>query len=154
MEELVKTSPPPAATAPKHRMHWHVIFTHFPISFFSGSFGFQILHLFMAPACFELATNVALVGGVVSLAPTIWTGWSEWKNHYHRAKGLIFQRKIRIAVGLVVIGISLVVWRVAGYGLFAEARESPAHWIYLAGNTILILGAVLEGHHGGRLTHR
>jgi len=154
MDEPTPPAPRQTAPLPKARTHWHVILTHFPISLFGGAFGFQVLHLFMAPACFELATNVALIGGAGTLLPTIATGWSEWKSHYHGAKGLIFKRKILIAVGLLVLSLPLVVWRVVSLGIFEEALESPAHLIYLAGNVLLILGAVLEGHFGGRLNHR
>ena len=146
--------PQAAVVLPKRRIHWHVFLTHFPISLFGGAFGFQILHLFMAPSCFELATNVALIGGTVMLLPTVATGWSEWKAHYHGAKGLIFRRKITIAAGMTALSLPLVVWRIAALGLFQEARQSPGHWIYLIGNTFLILGAVLEGYFGGRLSHR
>jgi uncharacterized membrane protein len=144
----------PGVVLPKSRTHWHVILTHFPISLFGAAFGFQILHLFLAPACFELATNVALMGGVAALLPTIATGWSEWKAHYHGAKGLIFRRKIRTAFGMAALSLPLVLWRIVALGLFVEAPDSPEHWIFLAGNTFLIVGAVLEGHYGGRLNHR
>ena len=154
MGEAAKVSPQTGRPQPQHRVHWHVFFTHFPISFFAGAFGFQVLHLFMAPACFELATNVALIGGVASLLPTIWTGWSEWKKHYQGAKGLIFRRKIRLAVVLAALGLPLVIWRIAAFGLFAEANLNPVHWIYLAGNSLLIWAVVMEGFYGGRLTHR
>jgi uncharacterized membrane protein len=154
MDEVAASVPQPAPRTTKRRRHWHVLFTHFPISFFGGAFGFQILHLFMAPACFELATNVALIGGAFMLIPTIWTGWSEWKKRYQGAKGLIFRQKIRIAAFLAAFSLLLVIWRIAGYGLFTEARELPVHWIYLSGNTLLIAGAVLEGVYGGRLAHR
>jgi uncharacterized membrane protein len=154
MDEPVHAVPLPGVARPKRGIHWHVFLTHFPISLFGAAFGFQILHLFMAPACFELATNVALMGGAAMLLPTIATGWSEWKNHYHSAKGLIFKRKIAAAFVMAALSLPLVVWRVAALGLFEEARENPAHWIYLAGNTLLILGAVIEGYYGGRLNHR
>jgi hypothetical protein len=144
----------PVAGSPKRRIHWHVFLTHFPISMFAGAFGFQVLHLFLAPACFELATNVALMGGSAMLLPTIATGWWEWKSHYHSAKGLIFKRKIAAAIGMAALSLPLVVWRVAGLGLFEEVPASPEHWIFLAGNTFLILGAVVEGYYGGRLNHR
>ena len=154
MKEPGIVAPQLGVEASRRRKHWHVFSTHFPISFFGGAFGFQMLHLFMAPACFELATNVALIGGVVSLVPTIWTGWSEWKNRYHGAKNPIFLRKIRIAIGLAALGYPLVIWRIVGYGFFAEAQANPPHLIYLAGNIVLIIGAVFEGLYGGRLTHR
>jgi uncharacterized membrane protein len=147
------TASPPNAAAPRRRVHWHVLFTHFPISLFGAAFGFQVLHLFIAPACFELATNVMLIGGTVMLGPTIWTGYAEWRTRYHGAKGLIFVRKIRTALGLAALGLPLVLWRVLALGLFEEARESPGHWIYLAGNVCLILGAIIEGYYGGRLNH-
>ena len=154
MDAPVHAASQPGVALPKRRTHWHVLLTHFPISMFAGAFGFQILHLFLAPACFELATNVALMGGTAMLLPTAATGWSEWKTHYHGAKGLIFKRKITTAFVMAALSLPLVVWRIAALGLFQEARESPAHWIYLAGNTFLILGAVIEGYYGGRLNHR
>ena len=154
MNAPIPTSSQPVAGSPKRRFHWHVFLTHFPISMFAGAFGFQILHLFLAPACFELATNVALMGGTAMLLPTAATGWAEWKTHYHGAKGLIFKRKITTAFVMAALSLPLVVWRIAALGLFEEARESPAHWIFLAGNTFLILGAVIEGYYGGRLNHR
>ena len=154
MDEPTPKMPHQPPVLPKYRIHWHVFLTHFPISMFSGAFGFQVLHLFMAPACFELATNVALMGGTTMLLPTIATGWSEWKSHYHGAKGMIFKRKIAVAFGMAALSFPLVIWRIAALGLFEEASVSPEHWIYLAGNTLLILGTVLEGFYGGRLNHR
>jgi uncharacterized membrane protein len=146
---------PQSSTALSHRtMHWHVLFTHFPISLFGTAFGFQILHLFIAPTCFELATNMALIGGAALLIPTVWTGWSEWKGRYRGAKGLIFRRKITTAFGMATLSLLLVIWRIIALGLFEEVPRSPEHWIYLAGNSLLILGAILEGYYGGRLTHR
>lgn len=154
MDEPVHTMPQPGVALPKHRTHWHVLLTHFPISLFGGAFGFQILHLFMAPACFELATNVALLGGTAMLLPTIATGWREWKTHYQGAKGLIFKRKITTSFGMAALSLPLVIWRIAALGLFQEAPASRGHWIYLAGNTLLILGAIREGYYGGLLNHR
>lgn len=154
MTDPVNTASPSGVPALHRRMHWHVFLTHFPISLFGTAFGFQILHLFMAPVCFELATNVALLGGTVMLMPTILTGWSEWKKRYHGAKGLIFRRKILTAYGMAALSLPLVIWRIAALGIFEEAPESPGHWIYLAGNTCLILGAIIEGYYGGRLNHR
>ncbi|HLN89147.1 MAG TPA: hypothetical protein VK253_03690 [Candidatus Binatia bacterium] len=65
----------PGRVAPRFKMHWHVLLIHFPISLFAGAFGFQILHLFIDPASFELSTNVTLLGGTIMMVPTTWTGW-------------------------------------------------------------------------------
>ncbi len=143
----------PTRVAPKFRIHWHALLIHFPISLFGVAFGFQVLHLFIAPACFELATNVALLGGAVMMIPTTWTGWHTWKTVYRGPKIRLFQRKIYTAFAMLALSIPLVTWRIAFLGFFEEAPESPAHWIYLAGNTLLILGAIIEGYYGGRLHH-
>ena len=100
----------------------------------------------------HLGTRLGSTGW--GLLPAIVSGWSEWKTHYHGAKGLIFKRKIMTAFGMAALSLPLIVWRIAALGLFQEARQSPAHWLYLAGNTLLILGAVVEGYYGGRLNHR
>jgi uncharacterized membrane protein len=154
MTEPMSAAQPAAATTTRRRIHWHVFFTHFPISLFGAAFAFQVLHLFMAPVCFELATNVTLLGATVMLMPTIWTGRSEWKTRYRGAQGSIFRIKIRTAFLMGALSLPLLIWRIAALGLFEEARESPGHWIYLAGNTALILGAIVEGYYGGRLNHR
>ncbi len=138
---------------PRRKGHWHVLFVHFPISLFGAAFGFQVLHLFTNPSCFELATNVALLAGVAMLLPTVWTGWWTWKGRYRRAKGFIFRWKIRTAWWMAVIGVAILAWRIIAFGAFVDVPESPAHWIYLAGNTLLMVGAVIEGYYGGRLNH-
>lgn len=154
MTEPIEMKPHPGTPATPHRAHWHVLFTHFPISLFGTAFVFQVIHLFMAPVCFELATNFTLLGGIVLLIPTILTGWSEWKRRYHGASGLIFRVKVVTALAMAALSIPLAIWRFAALGLFEGAPESPGHWIYLAGNTALILGAIIEGYYGGRLNHR
>lgn len=145
---------PSGRTVTRYRTHWHVMLTHFPISFFGVAFGFQILHLFLAPACFELATNVTLIAGAVMMAPTTWTGWTTWKSAYKGARVRLFQRKITISFVMLGLSVPLVVWRVVFLGFFEEVPQSPEHWIYLAGNALLIAGAVAEGYYGGRLNHR
>lgn len=137
-----------------YKIHWHVLFVHFPISLFGVAFGFQILHLFVEPRCFEIATNVSLIGAIVMMIPTTWTGWFTWKSDYKGAKIKLFRRKIGTSFAMLALSIPLVTWRIIFLGLFEEAPESPAHWIYLAGNTLLILGAIAEGYYGGRLHHR
>lgn len=149
---------PMNATAPGHapggyKIHPHVLLVHFPISFFISAFTFQVLHLFVSPACFELATNVSLALGTVVLIPTVWTGWRSWKGNYQGALVALFQRKIAIAFTLLGLSIALSVWRFATAAWFAEDPGNLSHWVYVSGNTVLIIGALAEGYYGGRLNH-
>jgi uncharacterized membrane protein len=136
-----------------YKLHWHVIVTHFPISLFGAAFVFQVLHLFWSPECFELSTNVMLVAGTVSMVPTTLTGWRTWKRSYSGAHVQIFSRKISIAIGLLAGSISLSAWRMGFPGMFPDVSYGISHWIYLAGNTLIIAGAAAEGYYGGKLNH-
>ena len=136
-----------------YKIHWHVIFTHFPISLFGSAFLFQMLHLFWAPACFELATNVVLTLGTISMIPAVLTGWRTWKRSYQGAHVTLFQRKIVIAFALTGVSIFLTSWRALYIGFFTEVPFGVSHWLYLAGNILLIIGAAAEGVYGGLLNH-
>jgi uncharacterized membrane protein len=149
----METIAAPGRALPKYKLHWHVLFVHFPISFFGVAFAFQFLHLFTSPACFELATNVTLIAGAAMLVPTIWSGWRTWKSNYRGARSMIFRRKINIAFMMLVFSAALLGWRIISFGAFVDVPYSPAHWVYLAGNTLLMAGAVAEGYYGGRLNH-
>jgi len=138
----------------RFHLHWHVFLTHFPLSLISMTFVFQVLHLFANPGCFELASNVLLVAGVFSLVPTTWTGYFTWKHQYNAARASIFRQKIIIAVVLLMIGIPLCAWRIIYIGSSSQAVLPAIHWTYFLGSLLMIVGAILEGYLGGRLTHR
>ena len=140
-------------TALEYKIHWHVLLTHFPISLFGVAFIFQILHLVVFPECFELATNVVIVMGAVSMIPAIWSGWRTWKRNYKGAKVVLFQRKIVIAFILLGISMPLAIWRVGFLGLHQTVTNSTAHWFYLVCNVLLLIGAAAEGLYGGLLNH-
>jgi len=78
----------------REHMHWHVVLTHFPISFFMVSAGFMVLHMFTLTGCFEIAAFLSLLAGTVMLIPTAATGWSTWKSKYKGANTKIFRYKI------------------------------------------------------------
>jgi len=150
---MVTTSAP----EPEHtrfHLHWHVFLTHFPLSLISITFAFQVLHLFAYPECFELSSNILLVAGVASLVPTTWTGYHTWKHQYKAARASIFRKKIIIAVVLLMIGIPLCAWRIIYIGSSPQAVRPSIHWTYFLGTMLMIVGAILEGYFGGRLTHR
>jgi uncharacterized membrane protein len=135
------------------KLHWHVFLTHFPLSLLGVAFLFQVLHLYRYPQCFEMASTVVLVAGVAALFPTTLTGYFTWKRQYNGAKASIFRRKIMIAVALLLIGVPLCVWRII-IGPSPEASRPRIHWAYFIGTSLMIVGAVLEGYFGGRLSHR
>ncbi len=131
------------------KIWWHVILTHFPISFFMISAAFMTLHLFTDSVCYEKSAFLCLVAGTVVLMPAALSGWITWQGRYHGAPADVFLKKLRIAYGIIPLGIALVMWRV----FFKTTIHTTWHYIYSAGIGLLFVGVVLEGVHGGRLNH-
>jgi len=139
-----------------YRIHWHVWLTHFPISFFLAAFIFQIIHLFPhdLTGAFEIATNVMLIAATAAMIPATWTGWRTWKRRYQGVHATQFQRKIAIGFAMLGVSIILTVWRTAFLPAFEDVPTGLWHWLYLLGNVVLFIGAVMEGFYGIRITHR
>jgi len=131
-------------------MPWHVALIHFPISFFTVSAGFMVLHMFTLNLCFEVAAFLCLVAGAAMLIPTTWTGWSVWKSKYKGADTKIFRYKINISYAMIVL--SLVLIGVRGY--LVNKSHTIWHIVFTIGFVLLFIGAMAEGFYGGRLNHR
>jgi uncharacterized membrane protein len=141
-------------TALIYRQHWHVLLTHFPVSFFLGAFGFIILHLLTRESCFELAAYVALIAGTVIVIPTTITGWITWKGRYKGLMGKLFQNKIRISFCLIAVSIFLVIYRSFFDIRLLDILHNIHHAIYFTGIILLVIGSGAEGLFGGRLNHK
>jgi hypothetical protein len=141
----------PSGLALLYKQHWHVEFTHFPVSFFMGSALFMVLH-FVSYAnrnAYELVAYILLISGMVMMWPTTLTGWNTWKGHYHGARAKIFLYKIRTAFGMIALSIFLVIWRAV---LFPSV-DTVWFYMYAAGIFLLFVGTAIEGYFGGQLNH-
>ena len=136
-------------TTAKYKIHWHVLFTHFPISFFMVSAGFMVLHLFTNVDCFELSGFLTLAAGALMMLPTTISGWLTWKSKYKGATTKIFLYKIRISFGMIALSLLLVAFR----WVFSATVHTVWHFIYGVGFVLLFAGALLEGYYGGKLRH-
>jgi hypothetical protein len=137
---------------PARRIHWHVAFTHFPISLFSTAFLFQLLHFFIYRDAFELATSVCVIAGAISLAPATISGWFTWKRYFRGSKALIFRRKILVAFIMLAVSIPQATWRVALHNFHIDV-PGITHVTFFFATALLIAGAIIEGYIGGRLAH-
>ncbi len=134
----------------RRHMHWHVVLTHFPISFFTVSAGFMVLHMLTLTACFELASFLCLQAGAVMLIPTTWTGWSTWKSKYKGAETKIFRYKIKISYAMIILCLVLIGAR----GYLLNKSHTIWHIVFTTGFILLFVGAMAEGFYGGQLNHR
>ncbi len=134
----------------RFNLHWHVVFTHFPISFFMVSAGFMLLHIFTMTDCFELAAFISLIAGAAVMIPTTLTGWWTWRNKYKSAKIKLFQYKINISFAMIGLSVLLIALRFLLMGI----SHLLWHITFGIGFVFLFVGAMTEGYYGGRLNHR
>lgn len=145
----MSTTAAPNKTIAKYKIHWHVLFTHFPISFFMVSAGFMVLHLFTNVDCFELSGFLSLAAGALMMLPTTISGWLTWKSKYKGAATKVFLYKIRISFGMIALSLFLVAFR----WVLSSTAHTVWHFIYGAGFVLLFAGAMSEGYYGGKLRH-
>lgn len=140
----------PGNASTKYRIHWHVLFTHFPVSLIMSSAGFMIAHVFTNVSCFELAGYITLISSAAILLPTTVSGWVDWKRKYKGAHTKTFIYKTRIAYAMLAVSIILIALR----NIFLPAEHTIWHFVYAGGFVLLFIGALAEGYYGGRLNHR
>jgi len=134
----------------RYKIHWHLLVTHFPISFFTASAGFMAAHVFTANECFEQASFLTLVAAGIALVPATLTGWYTWKKDYKGIRGKIFVCKTRISYGMLALTAILVSLR----NVFLPGHHSIWHCVYAVGFLSLFVASIAEGFYGGRLHHR
>lgn len=133
----------------RYNLHWHVVFTHFPISLYMVSAGFMLLHIFTNTECFELAGFLSLGAAAVVMIPTTLSGWWTWKTKYKGGKTKLFKYKINISFGMIALSIVLIIIR----GFLVNMSHTLWHLVYGFGFVLLFVGAMAEGYYGGRLNH-
>lgn len=134
--------------------HWHLIFVHFPISAFLGSFGFMVLHLFLYHDVFELAGYVCLIAGAAVMIPTTLSGWYAWKGRFKGYRTEIFVKKIRTSFVMIALSTGVVLYRTFFVADIIDIYHEIWHTLFFVCSILLMVGATIEGYYGGRLNHR
>lgn len=147
-----------AASSPsekrRYKLHWHILFTHFPIGTVAGAFLFMGLHLITRNGCYAQAAYVSLIAGAAILIPTTATGWYAWKRTYKGSDSKLFRIKIWTSAVMIPLSVALVVYQGTHPFTLLDVGHSLAHAIYLLGVVLLMIGGVIEGFWGARLHHR
>jgi uncharacterized membrane protein len=137
-----------------YKLRWHLLLVHFPISLYGVGFLFQILHKIFSPDAFTLATSVVILCGSIVMIPTTISGWSTWKRKYKGSNTFLFRRKIITAFVMWGVSVILTTWRLLAYSIFLNEPDLYEDWLFMFGTFLLIIGSVIEGYYGGKLTHR
>ncbi len=130
--------------------HAHPVLVHTPNGLLPVSVALFIMAwLFDAPLLMK-AGMINLVFVLISLPPVLYTGYVEWEKKYLKADTLIFKLKIMAAaLTTAACGISLA-WIL----LDPQVLSSGKGWVFILVNLIMLAGAGVAGHIGGKLVFK
>lgn len=154
METVEPTSSSTTPKGRKYKLHWHILFTHFPVGTFAGAFLFMALHVVTQNSCYAQAAYVTLIAGLAVLIPTTATGWVTWKRQYKGFENKLFRIKIWTSFAMIPLCAALVAYQTIHPFALLDVTHSRAHLFYFSGVVLLMIGSVVEGFWGARLHHR
>lgn len=130
--------------------HAHPVLVHTPNGLLPVSVLLFILaRLFDAPLLMK-AGAINMVFVFLSMPLVLYTGYLEWEKKYQKADTPIFKVKIlAAALTAVACAISLIWLWISPHVLF-----TPQGWVFLLINVVMVAGAGIAGHIGGKLVFK
>lgn len=137
----------------RRSLHWHVMFTHFPVSTAAGALLFMGLHVLTGSACYVLASYVTVVSAAIVIPGTTATGWWTWRLRYRGTRRGLFLVKVWTSAAMVPVGIALALYQTLHPFARLDVSHDVGHALYFAGLVVLLAGSVIEGYWGGKIHH-
>jgi rubredoxin/uncharacterized membrane protein len=130
--------------------HAHPVSVHTPNGILPAA---VILWVIAWVFSYDLAGKAAfinLIFVVLALPLVIFTGILEWKKKYNGAMTMIFKIKILAATLTTVSCAITFIW----YLVNPEILSSSKAWVFVLINLIMVAGAGIAGHIGGKLVFK
>jgi uncharacterized membrane protein len=130
--------------------HAHPVSVHMPNGLVPVSVVLFILAWLFGTTLFVKAGFINLVFVVLSLPLVLYSGVMEWKKKYNSGMTLIFKIKILAAATTTTACLICVVWYMIDPGVLASSKA----WAFILINLIMLAGAGIAGHMGGKLVFK
>lgn len=131
------------------RLHLHPISVHFPNGLLPASVVFLVIGAFLGLESFREAAFFNMVFVLATMPFVIVTGYLEWQRRYQGAKTFLFLLKISCSIIVLVCLLILVIWRFIDPMVTDPA--STNRLVYLGISLVMLAGAAITGHIGGKL---
>lgn len=130
-------------------LHPHSVVVHFPIALSTIVPLFSILYILTGTTQFEAASYYLLLLATLSAPVGALSGMFSWNVSYGAKQSHNFRRKIGLSVTLVVISLTLSVWRTLTPDILLS--QTGPSYIYVLMQLSLALVAGALGHIGGKI---
>lgn len=130
--------------------HAHPMSVHLPNGVIPVVTILVILAWFSGSAMMLKAGFINLIFVLISLPVVGLTGFLEWRGKYNQAQTKIFKTKIAAASVTTLCCIISLIW----YLVNPEVLQSSAAWLFVLVNVLMLAGAGVAGHIGGKLVFK
>lgn len=130
--------------------HAHPMSVHLPNGVIPVAAILIVLAWFSGSELMLKAGFINLIFVLIALPIVGLTGFLEWKEKYNQAQTNIFKIKIAAALVTAICCIVSIIW----YLVNPEVLESSAAWLFVMINLLMLAGAGVAGHIGGKLVFK
>ena len=109
-----------------------------------------ILSWFSGSEIMLKASFINLIFVLLSLPVVGLTGFLEWRGKYNQAQTKIFKTKIAAAAVATTCCLVSLIW----YLINPAVLESSVAWLFVLVNVLMLAGAGVAGHIGGKLVFK
>lgn len=129
------------------KYHAHPILVHTPNGILPAAVVLWILAWVFNAELLAKTAMINLIFVILSMPFVIFTGVLEWQKKYMGAMTLIFKLKFLAVAGTTACCLISLVWYLSDPSILS----TPKAWIFILINCIMLAGAGLAGHIGGKL---
>ncbi len=130
--------------------HAHPVSVHTPNGILPAAVILFILAWLFGSTLFVKAGFINLVFVILALPLVLFSGVLEWQRKYAQAMTVIFKVKILAATVTTTACVISVVW----YLIDPNVLSSSKSWMFILINLIMLAGAGVAGHIGGKLVFK
>ncbi len=132
-------------------LHFHTILVHFSSALYPVAMLFILLFLITGNTTFEKSYFYLMVIATLSLPPSYYAGFVEWKRSHQQAMVPIFIAKLRYGAAVFILGAAATLWRAFSPGVLVQLDILSVLFILL--NLVILIPLVYLGHLGGIIVY-
>ncbi len=130
--------------------HAHPVTVHMPNGILPAAVILFLLAWIFDVSLLEKAGFINLIFVILALPVVLFSGILEWKTKYNSGLTTLFKIKILAASLTTTACLISLVW----YMIDPRILNSPKAWVFILINIVMLAGAGIAGHIGGKLVFK
>jgi len=130
--------------------HAHPVTVHMPNGILPAAVALFILAWIFDASLLEKAGFINLIFVILALPVVLFSGVLEWQKKYNGGLTTLFKIKILAASITTTACLISIIW----YLVDPQVLNSPKAWVFILINLVMMAGAGIAGHIGGKLVFK